>query len=1480
MNVSQGSQLKVRSALFRCSNITWVFVLLLFWANNVWSEPCYITSPVDESISLRSQADVDGFQTIYGNGGTCDTVTGSLDITGDDITNLAGISALKEIKRSLRILSTQSLSTLAELSALTNIGGRLDITQTNLINLDGLSGITSISRSVSLYQNRFLSNIDALGNLTNIDSSLIINGNPQLASINNFVKLTSIGGTLYLEDLTELTNIDGFSALTNLGSDLVLLSNTNLENVDGLSALVSIGGQLRIEENPSLINITGLSNITAIPESLSIRSMDSLTSLDGLTNLVSLGGNLNITGNKQLLNLDGLSSLTGEVGAISILENALLENFNGLSSLTTANASVEVSSNSALQSIDGFSSLTSVGEDLRIAENDILANIDGLSQLELVNGGITIFGNPGIEEIEIQSLRHVSEDLSINFNDSLQKFTFPSSLVHVNHVYIGGNESLRFIDGSVSVENPTWGLGIWDNEALSTLDGLNDFTSIGSLGISNHPSLVEITGFTSLNEIKESLFISGNDKLQNLNGLANLGRLDGQLWIEKNDVLTNLDWLAGLTTIDGNVTVKGNDYLANIDGLSNVTDVNGSLLIEENPRLSSLSGLRELKRVDGELKIHDQDSLSEIVGVNELEKVEFLTVSANNYLQSVSGLRLLSHVGQSVSVNENQLLSDCTGLVTLLDDKDDAEPGPGPGASGVPDVGDVVNLNSNLAGCNSIEAILTPLDEDGDGVPDSDDNCPSIANPDQADLDGDGIGDACDNQNDTDTDGDGLRDDVDNCPDVPNPNQEDSDGDGVGDACDAVVTTDQQSEIVKVFESSEELFGECRGIAEINGELIAQIYVEAFGCELWRLNNDGQHMLLADLIQGETGAGISSNFGFYAPYDGWLYFGVDEGYFNNRLWRTDGYQVDQVQETQPEPEGFTSIPRSKAGFVGRYFFTASRTGQPKGFYSTDGLSMRPEPQFVLPDNGRVDSFNTLFDKLIVTLENDTHGTEPWVFDGNDYRLLADIVPGPESSLTNKSRWFYFDESYVFNAQVLGESDVYEPSYFFTDGDTVTRIPHSGPWHDYNTRGGYVHTSGAHFAIDTHIGNGIPILRVSKDASSVYDINVPSPGPAYVPTSAILNNEALVLYHNQLFKLGEFSATQSPFTIPSNWVDSEFEFAGSGAYFTHAYIKETAKEGDSRIWAWNFSEAVLLKGEEDSPVTNADYFFRHVNNDIYFYGDDGVVGTALRVIRDTVIKPVPRLAAVTGSWYDPATAGQGFVLHSVGEDITVFSFYGFEDDGKPLWLTGVATDTLETGLTTEVTMYITSGGNFGNFTPEQISEEPWGTLNIAFNTCSEATAVFDGVSGQQSMNLVRLAGLEGLECFYYQTPPEPKASGLTGSWYDPATSGQGFVLHPMTDGQMIVSFYGYNNDSERLWLIGNFQGQINTGDPLVINMIFASGGTFGGFSWADITESNWGTLTIEFADCNNAVASLDGMDGQQVMNLVKLAGLDGSGLNCH
>src|SRR6185295_8072911 len=97
-------------------------------------------------------------------------------------------------------------------------------------------------------------------------------------------------------------------------------------------------------------------------------------------------------------------------------------------------------------------------------------------------------------------------------------------------------------------------------------------------------------------------------------------------------------------------------------------------------------------------------------------------------------------------------------------------------------------------------------DVDGDGLG-CNDNCPTVANANQANADGDALGDACDTcpgdaQNDADNDGicagagfnppkTGQND---NCPTVSNANQANGDSDPLGDACDNCPTVANQTQ--------------------------------------------------------------------------------------------------------------------------------------------------------------------------------------------------------------------------------------------------------------------------------------------------------------------------------------------------------------------------------------------------------------------------------------------------------------------------------------------------------------------------------------------------------------------------------------------------------------------------------------------------------------------------------------------------------------
>ncbi|MFK7860351.1 MAG: FG-GAP repeat protein [Granulosicoccus sp.] len=79
-----------------------------------------------------------------------------------------------------------------------------------------------------------------------------------------------------------------------------------------------------------------------------------------------------------------------------------------------------------------------------------------------------------------------------------------------------------------------------------------------------------------------------------------------------------------------------------------------------------------------------------------------------------------------------------------------------------------------------LSAIGTVADDDEDGVPNTEDNCPAQFNPLQEDFDRDRSGDACD----TDDDNDNVLDDDDNCPLIINADQANFDNDSAGDICD------------------------------------------------------------------------------------------------------------------------------------------------------------------------------------------------------------------------------------------------------------------------------------------------------------------------------------------------------------------------------------------------------------------------------------------------------------------------------------------------------------------------------------------------------------------------------------------------------------------------------------------------------------------------------------------------------------------------
>jgi cytochrome c553 len=119
--------------------------------------------------------------------------------------------------------------------------------------------------------------------------------------------------------------------------------------------------------------------------------------------------------------------------------------------------------------------------------------------------------------------------------------------------------------------------------------------------------------------------------------------------------------------------------------------------------------------------------------------------------------------------------------------------------------------------------------------------------------------------------------------------------------------------------------------------------------------------------------------------------------------------------------------------------------------------------------------------------------------------------------------------------------------------------------------------------------------------------------------------------------------------------------------------------------------------------------------------------------------------------------------------------------------------------------------------------------------------------------------------------------LSGNWYEPASSGQGFTLSVLQGDVIVVTFYGHRNDGSNLFLVGNTVKQPRYGEVFSIPLLAVEGGRFGGFNPADIRRPPWGRLDLRFLDCRRAEAVLDGRDGRQQLQLIQLTPLPG--LSC-
>jgi len=105
--------------------------------------------------------------------------------------------------------------------------------------------------------------------------------------------------------------------------------------------------------------------------------------------------------------------------------------------------------------------------------------------------------------------------------------------------------------------------------------------------------------------------------------------------------------------------------------------------------------------------------------------------------------------------------------------------------------------------------------------------------------------------------------------------------------------------------------------------------------------------------------------------------------------------------------------------------------------------------------------------------------------------------------------------------------------------------------------------------------------------------------------------------------------------------------------------------------------------------------------------------------------------------------------------------------------------------------------------------------------------------------------------------------ISGSWYNPDLSGQGWAMEVVgTAGggkQFLVYFYGYDNNGDQLWLISGAT-EID-GDTATAEVYRTSGNGFGGDFNPDsvFLGDSVGTMTFEFDSCDSGTVSFVSAD---------------------
>lgn len=240
--------------------------------------------------------------------------------------------------------------------------------------------------------------------------------------------------------------------------------------------------------------------------------------------------------------------------------------------------------------------------------------------------------------------------------------------------------------------------------------------------------------------------------------------------------------------------------------------------------------------------------------------------------------------------------------------------------------------------------------------------------------------------------------------------------------------------------------------------------------------------------------------------------------------------------------------------------------------------------------------------------------------------------------------------------------------------------------------------------------------------------------------------------------------------------------------------------------------------------------------------------------------------LTGSWFEPASSGQGFEIefypNLAGPSAALVQGAWFTfDTAAPggadhnRWYTFSGTG--QSGqVNVPVTIFQNTGGNFD--APPITSATAVGTGTLAFADCSNGTFTYafsDGSGRGGSIPLTRIT--PNVTCAVGAATAADADFALSGNWFDPATSGQGFVFE--INPRAPIAFFAWYTyapsgqmagASGQRWFTG--QGAFAPGMRSIPLALFeTTGGVFDTPTPAMQATNPVGTAVATFMTCTSA-----------------------------